>query len=97
MYIQKGRGEDTKPIRFNPVKNAQLKRTRGVSFEEMISNELVAVKRHPRKKHQNIMLFKYRAYIWVVPYVETKDEIFLKTLFPSRKYTRLFYNKERFL
>ena len=42
------------------------------------------------------MLFKHRGYIWVVPYVETKDEIFLKTMFPSRKYTKL-YNKERSL
>lgn len=84
-----------KQIRWNLGKSEELKKTRGVSFEEMIRNELVAVKRHPQRKHQNIMLFKYRGYIWVVPYVESKDEIFLKTLFPSRKYTEL-YNKERF-
>ena len=85
-----------KEIRWNLAKSEELKRTRGVSFEEMIQNELVAVKRHPRRKHQNIMLFKHRGYIWVVPYVESNDEIFLKTMFPSRRYTKI-YNKERAL
>lgn len=36
------------------------------------------------------MLFEYRGYVWVVPYVETGGELFLKTLFPSRKYTKLY-------
>jgi hypothetical protein len=85
-----------KKISWSLTKSEELKKTRGVSFEEMIRNELVAVKRHPRLKHQNIMLFKHRGYIWVAPYVESKDEIFLKTMFPSRKYTKL-YNKERSL
>jgi len=46
--------------------------------------------KHPRKTHQNIMLFERRGYVWVVPYVVRGDEIFLKTLFASRKYTRIF-------
>jgi hypothetical protein len=36
------------------------------------------------------MLFEYKKYIWVVPFVEEKDYYFLKTLFPSRKYTKIF-------
>lgn len=35
------------------------------------------------------MLFEYRGYVWVVPYVADENEIFLKTLYPSRKYTTL--------
>lgn len=85
-----------KKIRWSLVKNEELKKERGVSFDEMIRSELVAVKKHAQKKHQKIMLFKHRAYIWVVPYVESKDEIFLKTMFPSRKYTKI-YNKEKSL
>jgi hypothetical protein len=85
-----------KRIRWDLSKSEELKKTRGVSFEEMICSELVAVKKHPRKHHQSILLFKFRDYIWVVPYVESKDEMFLKTLFPSRKYTKI-YNKERSL
>ena len=28
-------------------------------------------------------------YAYLVPYVETKDEVFLKTVIPSRKFTKL--------
>ena len=79
-----------KEIRWNPLKSERLKRVRGVSFEELITAELVIFKRHPKKKAQSIMLFKFRGYIWVVPYIEEKDFIFLKTLYPSRKYTKLY-------
>lgn len=61
-----------------------------MSFEELIQGRLIAVKKHSRRIHQNVMLFEYEDYIWVVPYVENKDEIFLKTLFPSRKYTKMW-------
>jgi len=40
--------------------------------------------------HQQIMLFGYKRYIGVVPFVRKEDGIFLKTLYPSRKYTRLY-------
>ena len=37
------------------------------------------------------MLFEYKRYIWIVPYVINKSgDIFLKTLFPSRKYTKMY-------
>jgi hypothetical protein len=81
-----------KNLRWSQLKSERLKRTRGVSFEEIICSELIAVKKHPNKLHQNIMLFKFNSYIWIVPYVEEENYIFLKTLYPSRKYTKL-YNK----
>lgn len=81
-----------KDIRWSNLKSERLKRVRGVSFEEIIASELIAVKRHPKRKEQDILLFKCKGYIWIVPYVEEKDYIFLKTLYPSRKYTK-FYRK----
>ncbi len=72
------------------LKSERLKKTRGVSFEEIISSELIAVKSHPKREDQNIMLFKLKGYIWIVPYVEEKEYIFLKTLYPSRKFTKLY-------
>lgn len=78
-----------KGIRWNLLKSSRLKATRGVSFEEMLQARLISVMSHHQKKHQSIMLFEYRKYVWVVPYVETQDEIFLKTLYPSRKYTHM--------
>ena len=40
------------------------------------------------------MLFEYKGYIWVVPFVKSSEEMFLKTLYPSRKYTTI-YRKEK--
>ena len=83
-----------KEIRWNLLKSERLKRTRDASFEEIIQSKLIAVKRHPKKSNQNIMLFDHRGYIWVVPYVETENEIFLKTLYPSRSYTKQYERGE---
>ncbi|MCX7661217.1 MAG: toxin [Candidatus Omnitrophica bacterium] len=83
-----------KEILWSKLKSQRLKKTRGVSFEEIISSELVSVKKHPKRPNQNIMLFKYKGYIWIVPHVEEKGRIFLKTLFPSRKYTKLYKKGE---
>ena len=76
-----------KEIKWSLLKNEEVKRTRGVSFEEIINAKLIGIKKHPSRKNQNIILFEYKKYVWVVPYVVEKDYIFLKTLFPSRKYT----------
>ena len=83
-------------IRWSQLKSERLKGTRGVSFEEIISSEseLIAVKSNPKRADQNIMLFKLKGYLWIVPYVEEKDHIFLKTLYPSRKYTKLYRKGE---
>lgn len=34
-------------------------------------------------------------YVYLVPYVETDDEIFLKTVFPSRKLTALYLGNKK--
>lgn len=81
-----------KDIRWSQLKSERLKKIRGVSFEEIISSELINVKIHPKRSNQNIMLFKHKGYIWIVPYVEEKEYVFLKTLYPIRKYTK-FYTK----
>ena len=79
-----------KEIRWDLLKSERLKRTRGVSFEEIIQSKLIVVKKHPKKTHQDLMLFEHKGYIWVVPYVVAGDEVFLKTLYPSRKYTKRY-------
>ncbi len=79
-----------KTVKWSILKGERLKRTRGVSFEDIIGAELIDVKKHPKRDRQNIMLFRYKRYIWIVPYVEDRETIFLKTLYPSRKYTKLF-------
>ena len=76
------------PIRWDPRKNDWLKRTRGVSFEEILSTTFVAIEVHPKRSNQNLLLFEINGYIWIVPYVTRGDELFLKMLHPSREYTK---------
>ncbi len=77
-----------KELRWDLKKNERLKRIRGASFEDLINSKLISILEHPTRKNQKIMLFEFKKYIWVVPFVEEEDYYFLKTLFPSRKYTK---------
>ena len=81
-------------FKWNPLKNERLKRTRGISFEEIIKAELMVVRDHPRLAHQSFMLFWHKGYIWFVPFVLTNDQIFLKTIYQSRKYTKSYKKGE---
>ena len=78
-------------IGWNLLKSEWLKRTRGTSFEDILRGKLITIKKHPSRKNQNVILFEYKRYIWIVPYIIDKNgDIFLKTLFPSRKYTKMY-------
>ena len=81
-------------LKWSLLKSERLKRTRGMSFEEITKARLVKIKEHPNKAGQRLMLFESKGYIWVVPCVVTANEIFLKTLYPSRKYTKMFKRGE---
>jgi len=60
-----------------------------VTVKLVIAFVLVAILKHPSRANQKIMLFKFKKYIWIIPFVEEKDYYFLKTFFPSRKYTKI--------
>lgn len=77
-------------IRWSPLKNKRLKRTRGVSFEEIIHGELLGICKHPNRDEQQILIYGYKGYVWAVPFVIDGEGIFLKTLYPSRKYKKLY-------
>ena len=81
-------------IRWNPLKNEWLKRTRGISFEEVLRARFVTIEEHPTKAHQRLLLFELNGYIMTVPYVRNGDELFLKTIFPSRRYTKKWIRGE---
>lgn len=75
-------------IRWDSRKSELLKRTRGVSFEEILKAKPLGARENLARSHQNVLLFELHGYIWIVPYVGHGDEIFLKTLYPSRKFTK---------
>lgn len=80
-------------IYWNALKSKRLKQTRDVSFEEILQTKLIGFRRHPKREDQNLLLFQHRNYIWVVPFIVDGNGIFLKTLYPSRKYTKLLQKK----
>jgi uncharacterized DUF497 family protein len=82
---------------WNEEKNNWLKQERNISFEEVIQainyGDLLDVIKHPNSEkyaHQSIFIVKIKNYIYCVPYVENKDDIFLKTIFPSRKMSKIY-------
>lgn len=82
----------SKLIEWNKEKNEILKKTRGISFEEIAlkieSGKILRNTNHPnieRYPKQKIFLIEYKNYIYMVPYVTDKTKIFLKTIIPSRK------------
>lgn len=79
-----------KDLKWDLTKSRDLKKKRGVSFEEIIHAKLLGVVKHPKRSNQRILLFERDKYVWVVPCVAKKGELFLKTLFPSRKYTKIW-------
>lgn len=89
-----------KPFGWNENKNALLKIQRGVSFDDVVaalgSGNLFDNSNHPnpdRYPNQKIYIVEIRDYAYIVPYVEDKEKIFLKTIFPSRKATKKHLKK----
>jgi hypothetical protein len=70
---------------------------RGITFEEVVyyltHNGLLDTIEHPNQKKypgQRIFIINIEEYVYLVPFVEDKETIFLKTLIPSRKMTKLY-------
>jgi len=83
-----------KEFRWNGDKNKFLKQERGVSFEEILDSKFIGAERHPIRKNRMVLKFEYKKYIWIIPCVIEDKFIFLKTIFPSRKYTKMFKVRE---
>ena len=81
-------------VKWSDLKNRKLKDVRGVSFEAILSSKFIGLFEHPGRKHQFLLLYEYESYIWVVPCIIKKESIFLKTLYPSRKLTRMYRKGE---
>lgn len=42
---------------------------------------------------QQILIVEINNYIFLVPFVEDDEKIFLKTIYPSRRFTRIYLSK----
>lgn len=86
-----------KPINWNSTKNQQLVIDRGISFEDVVfylqKGALLDDTEHPNSDkypNQRVFVVDIDNYAHLVPYVENRKEIFLKTIIPSRKTTKQY-------
>ena len=84
-----------RPITWNPGNNEQLKKERGVCLEDVVfhmqAGDILDTLDHPNQEgypHQQIHVTAIEDYIYLVPFIESEEEVFLKTIIPSRKATK---------
>ena len=81
-----------KQINWNAENNQLLMSERGVSFEDVLFalqcgrlfDDLVHLN-NEKYPNQRMLVVEIDGYAWLVPYVENEEEIFLKSVIPSRK------------
>jgi len=82
---------------WNDEKNEMLKKTRGVSFEQVelaiAMGDLIDRVKHPNQAKypdQKVFIVRIEDYIYSVPYAEDNEKIFLKTILPNSRATIKF-------
>lgn len=90
-----------KSFNWNVDKNKKLFAERHISFEQIVQcieeGKLLDIVTHPNPTtytNQQIFVIDYQNYCYLVPYVETENEYFLKTIIPSRKHTKNYLREE---
>ena len=81
--------------KWDNQKNELLKAERGISFEQGVMHieqgDVLDLVIHPNQKKypgQQIIVIEINEYVYLVPFVESSEGKFLKTIIPSRKATR---------
>lgn len=90
-----------KPISWNLEKNALLKTQRGISFEDVVfhikAGDILDTIDHPNQERypgQKIHVVAIEEYVYLVPFVESDEDVFLKTIIPSCKATKSYQNSD---
>ncbi len=85
---------------WNNEKNEQLKKERRISFDQMVfqidNDKVLDIIEHPNQEKysgQQVIIIEFNQYAYLVPCVETEEEIFLKTIIPSRKATKKYLGR----
>ncbi len=91
-----------KTISWSPEKNTLLRTERSVSFEDVVfhimAGDILETIEHPnqvRYPGQQIHMIVIEEYVYLVPFIESEEEVFLKTIIPSRKATRAYRGTEK--
>jgi hypothetical protein len=90
-----------KPYDWSYEKNERLRHERGLSFEDIVFHlahgGLLDTIEHPNQRRypgQRIFIVNVEGYACLVPFVEDDETIFLKTIIPSRKITKLYLGND---
>jgi hypothetical protein len=90
-----------KIIKWNEEKNLLLQNDRNISFEivaEKLKNgdiiDDIINPNNQKYSNQRIFVIEINAYIYFVPYIENENEVFLKTIYPSRKFTKIYLGED---
>ena len=73
----------------------------GITFEDCVvaieSGGILDIIKNPSSNHpdQKMYVLNIEGYIYSVPFVETEEEVFLKTLFPSRNLAAIYFGNKR--
>jgi len=86
-----------KPFAWSSEKNDQLMAEQGICFEAVVvaieAGELLDVLEHPKQARypgQRILVIQFHGTVHLVPYAESDDHLFLKTIIPSRRAQRQY-------
>jgi hypothetical protein len=86
-----------KPLLWSATKNKQLKAERKIDFDAVVlaisQEQILDVFEHPNQDKypsQRIFVLAINQYVYLVPFVENEQNIFLKTIIPSRKMKRKY-------
>ena len=76
-------------------KNKKLKNERGISFEQVekiiLDKDYIDILENPTRETQDIFIININDYIHIVPFViDDEENIVLKTVFPSRKFNKIY-------
>ena len=96
-----GEGKEKIHFDYSPGKNLFLKKIRGIGFEEIETaideGRELDITDHPNQRkypNQKMYVLNINGYVYVVPFIkQSEKEIFLKTIFPSRKAVKKYLPK----
>jgi len=82
---------------WDDKKNEELRNSRNISFEDVLyyidKGKILDILENPNQKKypkQRVFILEINDYVYYVPFVEDDEKIFLKTIIPSRKYTKKY-------
>ncbi len=86
---------------WDDAKNAKLRAERGLSFEDVVFHigrgDLRDILEHANPSRyvgQRIFVVRREDFVYLVPFVEDQNTVFLKTIIQSRKATKQYLGEE---